>query len=102
VKASGKLVLRCFQRIQCITFARYIAKDDEKRIQKAMAPPSASLFQNLDALDVKSEQARRATIPLDSDGLAHGQLQTNNLTYFVKRNRKPSQRAALALVVRVG
>lgn len=64
--------------------------------------PTAVTFQHLEPLDVDSEQARNAELPLDSDGLAHGALPGNRLTYYVKKNRKPSQRAALALVVNIG
>lgn len=64
--------------------------------------PTAVTFQSLEPLDVESEQARSAPLPLDSDGLAHGVLPSNGLAYYVKKNRRPSQRAALALVVNIG
>lgn len=64
--------------------------------------PSAVSFQSLESLDVESEQARTAPLPLDADGLAHGVLPGNKLTYYVKKNRRPSHRAALALVVNIG
>ena len=70
----------------------------------AMDPPKASVrgaFKNLKPLEFRTEDARDIRIPLGPADLKHGTLE-NGLTYYVKKNAKPQNRAALALGVRIG
>ncbi|CAI5966630.1 unnamed protein product [Closterium sp. NIES-65] len=61
-----------------------------------------SSFRSLKPLDLRSEESRKAAIPLGPEGaVLHGRLD-NGVTYYVRRNAKPQHRAALALAVRVG
>eukprot|EP00897_Mesotaenium_endlicherianum_P008456 jgi/Mesen1/7639/ME000004S07907 len=67
-----------------------------------MSGSSAGLaFKNLKPLDLRNDEARKALLPLGPASLVHGKLD-NGLTYYVKKNSKPKQRAALALGVRIG
>lgn len=59
-----------------------------------------TLFQSLPLLDIGTEEKLRAKVPLDPT-LLHGFL-PNGLAYYVRRNAKPEDRAALALVVNIG
>ncbi|CAI5511991.1 unnamed protein product [Closterium sp. Naga37s-1] len=61
-----------------------------------------SSFRSLKPLNLRSEESRKAAIPLGPEGaVMHGRLD-NGVTYYVRRNAKPQHRAALALAVRVG
>ncbi|CAI5506607.1 unnamed protein product [Closterium sp. Naga37s-1] len=61
-----------------------------------------SSFRSLKPLDLRSEESRKAAIPLGPEGaVMHGRLD-NGVTYYVRRNAKPQHRAALALAIRVG
>lgn len=62
---------------------------------------AATAFKRLKLLDLRTEEARKAEIPLGPSSLLHGVLD-NGLTYYVRQNPKPKQRAALALGVRIG
>eukprot|EP00898_Chlorokybus_atmophyticus_P001425 jgi/Chlat1/2283/Chrsp17S02583 len=63
---------------------------------------AAAAFQRLQPLALDTEEALLAPIPLGpAPHLVHGKLQ-NGLTYYVRSNPKPKNRAALALAVRVG
>ena len=69
-----------------------------------MDPPKASVrgaFKNLKPLEFRTEDAHDIRIPLGPAGLKHGTLD-NGLTYYVKKNAKPQNRAALSLGVRIG
>ncbi|GBG85044.1 hypothetical protein CBR_g39508 [Chara braunii] len=58
-------------------------------------------FLNLKPLNLETVESRSAPIPLGPPGLQYGRL-SNGLVYYVRKNSKPKQRAALALGVRVG
>ncbi|GJP47352.1 hypothetical protein CLOM_g6553 [Closterium sp. NIES-68] len=62
----------------------------------------ASSFRSLKPLDLRSDESRSAAIPLGPEGAVfHGRLD-NGVSYYVRRNGKPQNRAALALAIRVG
>ena len=62
----------------------------------------ASDFRSLKLLDLHGEEQRNAAIPLGPPGsIFHGQLD-NGLSYYVRKNAKPKERAALALAVKIG
>eukprot|EP00240_Pyramimonas_obovata_P014520 CAMPEP_0118953032 /NCGR_PEP_ID=MMETSP1169-20130426/55831_1 /TAXON_ID=36882 /ORGANISM="Pyramimonas obovata, Strain CCMP722" /LENGTH=188 /DNA_ID=CAMNT_0006900391 /DNA_START=275 /DNA_END=838 /DNA_ORIENTATION=- len=64
-------------------------------------PGGGSDFYRLKPLKL-SEKDLLKTIPLGPEGLIKHGVLSNGLTYYVRPNKKPLQRAAMALVVRVG
>lgn len=73
-----------------------------KSEEATVAPPTLSEplvlgFEGLAPLDVKPDDQ----LPADPAGAVHGVLE-NGMRYYVRKNAKPRDRAALALAVSVG
>eukprot|EP00899_Mesostigma_viride_P018829 jgi/Mesvir1/26948/Mv20668-RA.1 len=65
-----------------------------------VTPRSRDAFKKLNKFEL-TDEFMKAPIPLGPSTLLYGQLK-NRMTYYVRPNEKPKERAALALAVRVG